>query len=210
MKTSSLLPFFVSASVTAASSSIPYSQYILAPSSRTLHPISVHSPHGTVTNPEGLTTSSTSNITTFPASSSTTYDFGLNIAGLVTLSIASAPSNARIGVTFSESSLWISNASSDATADAGKDETLWFELAGPGRYTAPREKERGGFRYLTVVSNGTGEVEVEGLEVHFTPMPHFEDDKIGEYSGWFHCEGMFCHSFLFVAGIFQRERDYGE
>lgn len=86
----------------------------------------------------------------------------------------------------------MSNASSDATADAGKDETLWFHVTGPGRYMAPREKERGGFRYLTVVHNGTGSVELEGkgVEVWYTAMPHWKGDGLREYTGWFHCDGM--------------------
>jgi hypothetical protein len=177
----------------SASLAIPYDQYILAPKSRTLHPVSVHSSNGSVTTPEHLTTSSLSNSTTiFQDDSAAAYDFGINIAGIVTLNIASVSNqDQHIGVTFSESSLWVSNASSDATADAGKDETLWFHVTGPGRYTAPREKERGGFRYMTLVHNGPGSVEVSGAEVHYTPMPHWEDDAIRNYTGYFHCDGMY-------------------
>ncbi|KAJ4362511.1 hypothetical protein N0V83_010605 [Neocucurbitaria cava] len=174
---------------------IPYSEYILAPKSRTLHPVSVHNTWGPVTNPSALlTTSSTSSpdsntTTTFHSTSSLTYDFGLNIAGIVSLNtVSTSASNQTIGVTFSESSLWVSNKSSDATADAGKDEILWFEIEGPGVVTARKEKGRGAFRYLTVVYEGTGSIEVGGLEVHYTAMPHWEDDKLGEYTGWFHSD----------------------
>jgi hypothetical protein len=190
MKTSTLSSIFLLA---AATSAIPYSQYILAPKSRTLRPVSVHSTHGPVLSPSSLTTHSSppTTLTTFTDQSSTTYDFSINIAGLVSLDIASVSSSPQaIGVTFSESALWISNASSDATADAGKDETLWFNVTGPGRYTAPRDKERGGFRYMTLVHDGLGSVDVEGVEVHYTPMPHWDDDSIGNYSGFFHCDGM--------------------
>jgi hypothetical protein len=189
MRLSSAIPLLAYASTSLA---IPYSQYILAPKSRTLHPVSVHSSNGSVTTPSHLTTSSPPNsTTTFRDSSATAYDFGINIAGIVTLHIASVSSpDQYIGVTFSESSLWVSNASSDATADAGKDETLRFHVTAPGQYTAPREKERGGFRYMTLVHNGTGSVEVSGAEVHYTPMPHWEDDSIGNYTGYFHCDGM--------------------
>jgi hypothetical protein len=175
-------------------SAIPYEQYILAPKSRTLRPVSVYSSNGTVANAENLLTSSAANsTTTFRGESATAVDFGINIAGIVSLDIASvSDSKQYIGVTFSESSLWISNASSDATADAGKDETLWFHVTQPGRYTAPREKERGGFRYITLVHNGTGSMEVHQVEVHFTPMPHWEDSAIGNYSGYFHCDGKSC------------------
>jgi hypothetical protein len=148
---------------------IPYEEYILAPRSRTLHPVSVHSSNGSVSNAESLSKSPGSAI--FQGDSATAYDFAINIAGVVTLEIGSvSDAEQYIGVTFSESSLWVSNKSSDATADAGKDETLWFHVSGPGRYTAPREKERGGFRYMTLVHNGTGNVEVTSAEVHYTPM----------------------------------------
>lgn len=177
--------------VVVSCSAIPYEQYILAPKSRTLRPVSVHSSNGTVANARNLLTSSPAKTTTtFQGESATAFDFGINIAGIVSLDIASvSDSNQYIGVTFSESSLWVSNASSDATADAGKDETLWFYVTQPGRYTAPREKERGGFRYITLVHNGTGSVEVDGVEVHYTPMPHWEDNAIGNYSGYFNCDG---------------------
>jgi hypothetical protein len=193
MRLSSAVSVLAYASTSLA---IPYDQYILAPKSRTLHPVSVHSSNGSVTTPEHLITSSSSNSTAvFQGESATAYDFGINIAGIVTLNIASVSSQDEyIGVTFSESSLWVSNASSDATADAGKDETLWFHVTTPGRYTAPREKERGGFRYMTLVHNGTGSVEVAGAEVHYTPMPHWEDDAIGNYTGYFHCNGMYSTS----------------
>jgi hypothetical protein len=187
---SSLL--FLSSSLLAHTTlAIPYEQYILAPKSRTLHPISIHSSNGSVSAPEALLASSSTNITTtFMGEAATAYDFGINIAGIVSLDItATSDTHQAIGVTFSESSLWVSNKSSDATADAGKDETLWFNVTGPGRYTAPREKERGGFRYMTLVHEGSGSVEIEGVDVHYTPMPHWEDDAIGNYTGWFHCDG---------------------
>jgi hypothetical protein len=175
---------------------VPYEEYILAPKSRTLYPVSVHSSNGSVSNPESLTSSKGSSV--FTGESATAYDFGINIAGLVTVTVGSVNSSedAYIGVTFSESSLWISNRSSDATADAGKDETLWFHVNGAGRYTAPKDKERGAFRYMTLVHNGTGSMEVTAAEVHYTAMPHWEDDALGNYTGYFHCDGTYPNSLL--------------
>lgn len=154
-----------------------------------MNPVSVHSSNGSVSNPESLTRPSGSSV--FEGDSATAYDFGINIAGIVTLTVGAISGDGqRIGVTFSESSLWISNKSSDATADIGKDETLWFKLNGTGRYTAPLDKLRGGFRYMTLVHNTTGSVEVTAAEVHFTPMPHWEEERLGNYTGYFHCDGM--------------------
>ncbi|KAL1609892.1 hypothetical protein SLS60_001557 [Paraconiothyrium brasiliense] len=183
------MKLFLAASILFSfASAVPYAEYILAPDSRTLFPVSVHSSNGSVSNAETLTSPSGSAV--FEDDAATAYDFGKNIAGVVSLNIGSvSDSNQYIGVTFSESSLWVSNKSSDATADAGKDETLWFHLAAPGRYSAPRDKERGGFRYMTLVHNGTGKVEIISAEVHFTPMPHWKDDALGNYTGYFHCDG---------------------
>lgn len=181
-------PLVAGYAVVAPALAIPYEQYILAPKSRTVLPVSVHSSNGSVTNPESLTSSNGSSI--FTGDAATAYDFGINIAGRVSLTIGSVNSSDEyIGVTFSESSLWVSNMSCDATADAGKDETLWFRVNGTGRYTAPHEKTRGAFRYMTLVHNGTGSLEVTGAEVHYTAMPHWEDDAIRNYTGYFHCDG---------------------
>lgn len=184
-----LVGFLASFTAVVPTLAIPYEQYILAPRSRTLHPTSIHSTNGSVTNPESLFSANGSSV--FTGDAATAYDFGINIAGLVTLTIGSLNSSDEyIGVTFSESSLWVSNRSSDATADAGKDETLWFHVTGAGRYTAPSEKARGGFRYMTLVHNGTGSLEVTGAEVHYTAMPHWEDDALANYTGYFHCDGV--------------------
>ncbi|KAI2484518.1 Bacterial alpha-L-rhamnosidase domain containing protein [Pyrenophora tritici-repentis] len=181
------LGFLVSLTAVVPTLAIPYEEYILAPKSRTLRPASIHSTNGSVTNPESLFSVNGSSV--FTGDAATAYDFGINIAGLVTVTIGSANSSDEyIGVAFSESSLWVSNRSSDATADAGKDETLWFHVNGPGRYTAPREKLRGAFRYMTLVHNGTGSLEVTGAEVHYTAMPHWEDNALRNYTGYFHCD----------------------
>ncbi|KAF1921332.1 alpha-L-rhamnosidase [Ampelomyces quisqualis] len=173
----------------STASCTPYSQYILAPKSRTLHPVSIHSSNNTL-NPENLLSSCASNSSAvFSGPAATAYDFGINIAGLVSLSVSSTSSSTqRIGVTFSESSLWVSNSSSDATALDGKDEPLWFDINSAGTYTAPRAKERGAFRYLTLVHDGEGSVDVQDVQVWYTAMPHWADDALGEYTGWFHCD----------------------
>ncbi|KAI0470049.1 Six-hairpin glycosidase [Xylariaceae sp. FL0804] len=165
-----------------------YDEYILAPSSRSLRPASVYNVNGSVTNPAGLTGES-SGVTTFQGESAVTYDFGKNVGGLASLHISNADeSDQYLGITFTESSLWISGNGSDGTADAGLDVPLWFHITGPGNYTVDRIHERGAFRYLSVVHNTTGAVELDGLTVHFTAMPHWEDDQLREYSGWFHCD----------------------
>lgn len=164
-----------------------YEQYILAPDSRTLNPASVYKVNGTVNNAESLIGGSDGNAV-FDGPSSVTLDFGKNIAGVVTLQIGNVDDDQYIGLTYTESSLWISGDGSDGTADAGLDETLWFAPSSSGDYTVSRDHERGAFRYLSLIHNTTGSLEVTGVSVYFTPMPHYEESQLREYTGYFHSD----------------------
>lgn len=181
MKTFNALLF---AGLTAAAQ---YEEYILAPDSRTLHPASIYQVNGTVNGAESLTGDSPGNAV-FDGVSSVATDFGKNIAGLVTLKVGQVDPDQYIGIAFSESSLWITTEGSDATADAGLDEVLWFKPTEPGDYTVSREHERGAFRYLTLIHNTTGSLELEQVSIYYTPMPHWEDDQLKAYTGYFHCD----------------------
>lgn len=165
---------------------VPYSNYILAPSTRTLIPATVYQSFGSVTNPQNLC-DATESTSVFNGTASVTYDFQKNIGGIVTLEVESASSaNAQLGVTFSESSLWISNLSSDATADSGLDAPLWFAVgAGEGHYTSVPAQGRGGFRYLTIVSNDTDSIALRSVSVNYTAA--LTQDLRG-YTGYFHCD----------------------
>ena len=168
---------------------VPYHQYILAPSSRTLRPATIHAQHGTLSAEtallEGHKSPTDPPLVLHTFNSSVTYDFGKNIAGLVKLEVASQ--DGSVGVTFTESSLWISSAFSDPSADpAGMDTRLVFNITRPGLYEAPRKMERGAFRYLTVVNLGTEELSIKDFWIYFTPMPHWPDNALQDYTGWFH------------------------
>lgn len=161
------------------------SPYNLAPSSRTLLPSSTRFVNGTIQNADALLSNDSSEaVLNGPCGVS--YDFGKNIAGLVSLNITSVSDpNQYVGVTFTESSLWISNQSCDATGNSGLDEPLWFQPQSAGVYTAPKEKQRGAFRYMSIVTNTTGSVNVSQATVHFTNAPDAPDDGIGNYPGYF-------------------------
>lgn len=105
--------------------SVPYSEYILAPSSRTVFPVAVYNINGTVDNAEGLL-NGVNTTATFSAVSAVTYDFGKDIAGQVSLvagDSAYSP-DAVIGLTYTESSLWIAGYACDAAASEDVDEPL--------------------------------------------------------------------------------------
>ncbi|KGO41074.1 Bacterial alpha-L-rhamnosidase [Penicillium expansum] len=176
----SIIPFFF----VPACLAVPYAEYIYAPSSRILIPPAVVGVNGSVTTPAALTNASDMRPAVFNGPSSVTFDFQKNVAGIVSIDIASASSDAFIGVTFSESSLYISEQACDATADAGFDSPLWFSIAGgPSTYTAAEKHNRGGFRYMTLVSNTTAAVSVNRVTVNFTAAP---TQNLRAYTGYFH------------------------
>lgn len=95
---------------------IPYSEYILAPSQRILQPETVHQANGSVSNAAGLTISG-SGSTVLTSESAITYDYKKNIGGLVSFTVSNVNGTGNfIGISFSESSFWISPDGSDAVS----------------------------------------------------------------------------------------------
>lgn len=172
-----------------ASAVSKYDEYILAPKSRTLHPVAVYQDkiNGTITGASSLASDLTGSAI-FKGISAVTYDFGVNIGGLVSLTIGNkTDANQSIAITYSESSQWISGIACDATQDSGMDEALWFYPLGPGVMSVDRQHERGGFRYLSLIHNTTGDIEITQVTVEFTPSPTTED--LRNYTGFFHSDG---------------------
>ncbi len=176
-----LLGFCVHLSLTLS----PYSRYIYTPENRTILPVAIFKINGTCDGAASLT--SPPGTAKFGAASAVTYDFGKNVAGIVSFNVTSvAGSDEYIGISFSESSLWINSEGCDATADAGLDVALWWKVAANGQYTAANEFQRGGFRYLNVYHNTSGAVTLEGLSVYFTAIPQKAESEMRSYTGYFH------------------------
>lgn len=172
------------AALLATAGAVPYEEYILAPFSRDVVASSVYQVNGTVSNAHALVHSASTENTTFHGPASVTLDFGRNIAGTVSFDIASASANAFVGLTFTESHLYISSQACDARADAGLDSPLWFAVSRRnGKYASDKKHDRGGFRYMTVVTNTTAEVSLRDLQVKFTAAP---SQDLRAYKGYFH------------------------
>ena len=179
-----LLPLYLAATASWAGA-IPYQEYILAPSSRTVRPVSIFVQDGPSSSPDALlapNAGSGQSLTLEAFNSSVTYDFGKSIAGWVNVNVSST--SGSVGFTFSESSIWVSSWACDGISGQGLDEPLVFNVTEPGHFAAPTEKERGSFRYLTVINFGTGNMTVDDVWVEYSAMPHWED--LQNYTGWFH------------------------
>ena len=163
---------------------IPYSEYILAPTSRIIRPTNVYQLNGTVSNAHALV-GKQHGTARFHGVSAVTYDFGKNVAGVVSLVARSSSSrDAIIWLTYSESSLWINGNGSDATADAGLDAPLPLHVGkGPGTYSVGSRHQRGAFRYLSLISNTSASIDLTELSVWFTAAPK---QNLQDYKGYFH------------------------
>lgn len=167
---------------------IPYSEYILAPSQRVLAPVLLRQANGSVTNPSGVTIGG-SGSTVLNRQSAVTYDYTKDIGGLVSFTVdAVNGSDNYIGISFTESSLWISPDGSDATQNVGIDMTIWLAVPGPGNYTLANNHQRGGFRYLNVYHNSSGSVSLSSLTTYYTALPNYAANAMRDYTGWFHCD----------------------
>jgi hypothetical protein len=178
----SVLLLFPSLLLASATS---FSEYILSPSSRTIAPKTIHSTNGKVKNAKGLLSSGAA---TFSGkNSSVTVDFGKNIAGRVSFNADSLGGlDQLIGFTFTESALWISSEYCDATQDVGLDQPLLFNISSKGFYTAPKQRQRGAFRYMTIVSNSTSRISISNVTIGFTAEPSMPDPSV--YTGYFHSD----------------------
>jgi len=161
-----------------------FSHYIYAPDSRTVHPAGVRAINGPISNADSLVGRSNGNAQ-FSGSSSITYDYGKNIGGILSVTVGAVSSpDATLSLTFSESSLYISNQSCDATTGPQFDEPLVLRVGqGPGTYTVEDWHNRGGFRYLTIASNSNANIQVTSVSTKFTAAPNQPD--LRHYRGYF-------------------------
>ncbi|KAF2099876.1 alpha-L-rhamnosidase [Rhizodiscina lignyota] len=165
-----------------------YNQYILMPSSRTLSLVTVFNSTGTVSGASSVTGGKSGSLT-FDGISSVTFDYEKNIAGVVSVEVTkSSGSDQRIGVTFSESSEWISNEHSDTTGNVGFDDMVFIDTPSAGNFSLPRQLGRGAFRYVTLVHNSSGTVKISKVNTQFIAMPHYAEEALQNYTGYFHCD----------------------
>ncbi|EKG22150.1 alpha-L-rhamnosidase A [Macrophomina phaseolina MS6] len=170
-------------------SATKFSEYILAPSQRSVAPKTLREVHGTVNNPGALLLrpSNGTDAVFIGSNSSVTLDFGVNIGGTVEFDITSVSGTDEfLGFSFTESSLWISPYQGDSASNATYDSPLWFKIPSAGRYAAAKERQRGGFRYMSIWHNSTGSVSVKNLSVNFTASPEMVD--LQKYPGYFNSD----------------------
>jgi len=141
-----------------------------SPTSRTVRPTAVYRTSGNVASPQNVLNGQPTRIS--GAQSSITLDFGKEVGGMTTLSFgAVSGSGQRVGLAFSESSLYVGANSDLSSGRNGEDGALYATASANGTYTTPTAQQRGGFRYLTVFLGTSGWVDLNGVSLAFTAAP---------------------------------------
>ncbi|GJJ09716.1 hypothetical protein Clacol_003940 [Clathrus columnatus] len=177
-------------SIHALAPSGVWDTFNLAPSSRTVYPVGVKKVNGNVKG-----TIENNGFMTLEPESWVTFDFGKEIGGWVSFSFSPPSSNLRLAFTESPQFIGpISDDSSYPSANMSYDGALNVVVPNNSNggdegwtdWTMPREKLRGGFRYLTVVGGSTKTL-VSNISVSIEFMPHWEGVRdLREYSGYFY------------------------
>lgn len=74
---------------------------------------------------------------------------------------------------------------------------------GPGVYTVDRDHARGGYRYLSLINNGTDEIVLTGLSIYFTAAP--TQDLQSSYTGYFHTNDELINRVWYAGAYTNRE-----
>jgi hypothetical protein len=168
---------------TTAVSAAEVDPLIYAPTSRTVKPVAVHRTSGTVANPQNVLSGQPTRIS--GSQSAITLDFGKEVGGLATLSFgATSAGGQRVGLAFSESSLYVGTTSDRSNGGSGDDGALLGPAPANGTYTMPTAQLRGGFRYMTVFLDSSGWVDLKDVTLAFTADPGKANPA--DYANYFH------------------------
>jgi hypothetical protein len=186
-----------------AAPSGPWDRFKLSPASRTVRPTAVHATTGSVGNAAYLVRKSGSASARLRgAGASVTLDFGQEVGGYVTVTFGDAcDPDQTLGLTYSELSTYVSATASDgsnggsnhepavgyAVAPAGRISTQTsVPVSGTDSAAEPMSQLRGGFRYVTLVNQTAGTVDLTDVSVDITFAPNVAD--LRAYPNYFSCD----------------------
>jgi hypothetical protein len=156
--------------------------YILAPASRTVLPVAVHSSSGAVTHPMNVLTHQPTTLS--GAGAQLVLDFGKEVGGILSVEFGASSGSELLGVAFSESSLYVGPNSDNTAGGGASDGALEISVSGPS-WTSEAKHLRGGFRYATLFMKSAGSVDITGVSLAFSPDP--ERALPNQYPNYFYC-----------------------
>ncbi|KAF9456654.1 glycoside hydrolase family 78 protein [Collybia nuda] len=166
----------------------PWDAFNFAPPTRTVLPKAIHSIHGLVQDSRQLVASNKGQAIFNGNGSYVVLDFGQEVGGVLSITINEAERDSALSLSFTESSQFISPINSDdscrstPTLDGDGVQSLPSPLPA-GTFTQTLGQQRGGFKYLTIVSNSDAPVTISNISLHTTWMPHWDD--LRAYTGYF-------------------------
>ncbi|KAK0112922.1 hypothetical protein ONS95_014643 [Cadophora gregata] len=175
----------------------PWDRYNFSPESRTQYPVRIFRTTGHVESETKLLDFQSTIIRALPATnghisgdlySSITLDFGKEVCGPVTIRSGPASTRQTVAFAYAESSQWVGFDSDDASSlrPSVSDGHFEFQVGPNETYEVPLEKQRGGYRYLTIFSKTTDAIlDIKEVSARFTSMPHWEN--LRAYPSYFHC-----------------------
>ncbi|KAH9476748.1 hypothetical protein JR316_0010663 [Psilocybe cubensis] len=174
----------------ASAPSGPWDAFNLAPESKTVYPAAIHSSHGTVKN-SNLLVKNKGKASLSTNGSWIALDFGIEVGGLISLNLNDNPSPSSFSLSFTESPAFIRPSASDdssfPSANTTYDGVLQVSVpAHAGYWVQPASSLRGGFRYLTVVSNSENDITLSNVSCAISFVPHLENMR--DYAGYFYAK----------------------
>ncbi|KAK1229043.1 hypothetical protein PQX77_007907 [Marasmius sp. AFHP31] len=183
-----LLFIFSSPGSKAKAPSGPWDDFNYAPSSRVVRPVSIRRTEGSVSGTQNLLTDSKNGTADIASGAWVTLDFGIEIGGLISMTIHPSSPTPQFALSFTESPQFISPTSSDDSSfpDASQtyDGVLPVGLNSTQSaflWTQPKATLRGGFRFLTIASKST--LGLSNVTCTISFAPHVADMR--NYSGYF-------------------------
>lgn len=154
-----------------------------APASRTVTATSIYRNTGDVTAPRALLHGG---VTTLRGTgASVTLDFGEEVGGIVTVrATEDTDPGQQLGLAFSESSQYVGNTSDASNGGSGADGALTADVTPGADWTMPKDKLRGGFRYLTLFNQSGGSIALDKVTLHITFAPTMTN--LRDYANTFH------------------------
>ncbi|KAJ7754100.1 glycoside hydrolase family 78 protein, partial [Mycena metata] len=166
----------------------PWDAFNYAPASKTVRPVSVRTVSGDVRGAQGLVQNPTAQATFSGNSSFVVLDWGKEVGGILSMTIDRATPSSQFSLSFTESAEFISPDHSDdschvtPTGDSDGVQSFRAPLA-TGLLTQTIGQQRGGFRFLTIVSNSADPLTISNISLALTFMPHWDD--LRAYPGYF-------------------------
>lgn len=120
------------------------------------------------------------------------------------MNLAPSSNSSSLSLSFSESPLFVSPYTSDDSTFSSASQSVdgVFRIPSPltnGLWTQPIEYQRGGFRFLTIVSNDASSVTLSNISSEITFSPESED--LREYAGYFYAKDPLFHDKDFLTKI---------